>query len=189
MRSPHRSPARPSIARTALAALVAASACVAAAAPSYAQADDGLDRLDPNRAERIQPPRLTVPQPAAFLFASFDQNGDFLMDAEELSAGLDRAFTTLDEDGDDEVSMIAYSDWAEVALTGRYVRPNGPGIDADLSGSVTRAEFTAAFEQLAANYGLSNGPLPFSALLREIQPRGDRDRERANLQRLERARR
>ncbi len=120
---------------------------------------------------------LNVARPAAFFLASLDDDGDFSVDEGELSAGLAAAYAALDADADARVSILDYSDWAERALAARYSEPSGPGIDADLDGSVTELEFVAAFEGLARAYGMSAAePLTFSMLQRPIRPRGDEAR-------------
>ena len=143
-----------------IAGMVAAVAAVAVAAPAIAQGPGGR-QLPPQVRANLEdrPFAAGLPEhlrgalmlrPGALVFASFDVNSDSRIDAEELGAGLDRAFAAADLDGSGALSPLEYADWAGRALGARDARPNVGGLDLDLDRTITRAEFDRGFRETAA---------------------------------------
>lgn len=107
--------------------------------------------------------------PAGLLFVSFDANGDRRMDQAELLAGLDRAFAEADRDVSGALSPLEYADWAEAALGDRDAHPARVAVNPDQDLIVTRAEFRAAFLELAASYGVTEAEsAPFSKFVSRL---------------------
>ncbi|MGF1461756.1 MAG: hypothetical protein ACFB2Z_01045, partial [Maricaulaceae bacterium] len=122
------------------------------------------------------------------LIASFDQNGDYQVDAEELDAGLTQAFETADENGDGALSLFEHEDWAALALGDRSALPGRLTLDRDSNSQISAEEFENGFRTLAQGYALETGDIPFARLTRplpEFPTAGglDRDALRREIQR------
>lgn len=79
-------------------------------------------------------------QPLSMMFASFDADGDRLVDGTELVAGIDRAWAAISPT--DYARPIAFARWAEVELGSPDARPSFIAFDHNVDGALTRTEFS-----------------------------------------------
>ena len=107
-------------------------------------------------------------RPAGLLFAGFDANGDYAVDAEEFEAGIARAFPAADADGSGVITPLEYADWAAKALGSREARPGVTGMDVNADAAITFEEFDTAFRDTFALYApATEGPTPIAAFVRQ----------------------
>jgi Ca2+-binding EF-hand superfamily protein len=89
------------------------------------------------------------------LLASFDRDGDLLVSAAELEAGIAREFARADANHDHVVDPAEYQAWSLRALGGLYA-PFRQDIDRNANGQITFDEFAAELRARAQRYD-SNG--------------------------------
>jgi hypothetical protein len=106
------------------------------------------------RAERAGPAAGSA-DADAILFASFDTDGDLLISATELEAGIAREFARADANHDHVVSPDEYQAWSLRALGGAFP-PYRLDVDRNADGQITFEEFAAEFRARAHRYD-SNG--------------------------------
>jgi EF hand domain-containing protein len=87
----------------------------------------------------------------AVLIASFDRDGDLLVSAAELDAGVAREFARADANHDHLIDPGEYQAWSLVALGGVYA-PFRRDIDANGDGHISFDEFAAEFRARGHRY-------------------------------------
>jgi len=120
------------------------------------------DRLESGRAMK----------PAALLLASFDEDHDYAVSADELDAGLARAFEQADEDGDGALSLMEHARWSRRTAGDAAARPGRFDFDANADSQITRAEFRETLQSFARRYAGDDGIIQFSELTTEAVGRG-----------------
>ncbi len=154
--------------------LLASSLFCAVSLPCFAadpilDEEDGIKEL-PNkklerRGERMQGP-ITSVGAGAMLFASFDTNSDYQVNALEFAAGRTQAFNAADKDSSKTLSLFELEDWRQAALGSLDAAPGNLAFDKDYDQRVTRAEFDHALG-FVFNAGDkdNNGVLAFSEVV------------------------
>ncbi len=130
-----------------LAACFALSPFAASAADPIEDFEEDIELL-PNkklekRGERISGP-ITSISAAGLLFASFDKNSDYIIDALELSKGQSAAFKIADKDKSGAITLFELEDWRKAALGSLDAPPGNISFDKDYDQRVTKAEFKHA---------------------------------------------
>ena len=132
------------------------------------------------RGERIRGP-ITAISAAGLLFASFDENADYLVDKNEFADGQALSFTTADRDQNGTLSLFELADWRKLALGSLDAAPANLAFDKDYDQRVTKDEFHNALNYV---YNVSdkdgNSVLSFEEMIRvfEIPRRGREGSER-----------
>lgn len=114
---------------------------------------------------------------AALLFAQMDRNGDYVVSAEELSAGVEAALVRADADGDGLVRVVELDAWRAGALGGALRAPGNAAFDPDFDRTVTPEEFrNALMRSVSLQDANRDGALDFSELAfdRAFTPPQDR---------------
>ncbi|MEP3892319.1 MAG: hypothetical protein ABJN69_17800 [Hellea sp.] len=121
------------------------------------------------RGERIKGP-ITSVGAGAMLFASFDENADYKINAAEFTAGLKTAFNSADKDTSKTLSLFELEDWRLAALGSLDAAPGNLAFDKDYDQRVTRAEFDYALN-FVFNAGDKDddGILEFSELVKVFE--------------------
>ncbi|MCH8862156.1 MAG: hypothetical protein IID51_06570 [Proteobacteria bacterium] len=131
--------------------------------------------------------------PASLLFASFDADGNYKINNEEVDAGLLNAFDQADADGSGKLSLFEYRNWAAQALGATNALPGWIGIDLDGDHSISESEYRQAFLGLASNYGLADPDgISFAKLTRNMvsaRQRAEQNERRPDKGRQDRRRR
>lgn len=99
-----------------------------------------------------QTPATMVVEPAAMMIATFDANGDAMVDRAELAEGVRRSFAAIDTAGAGRLRYIAFGDWALRYLGDRAALPSPFEIDRDGDGQITLDEVQDQFSRLFARY-------------------------------------
>ena len=158
--------------------------------PAFSQLND-IEKAEtlPNkkleeRGERIRGP-ITAISAAGLLFASFDENADYLVDKNEFADGQALSFTTADRDQNGTLSLFELADWRKLALGSLDAAPANLAFDKDYDQRVTKDEFHNALNYV---YNVSdkdgNSVLSFEEMIRvfEIPRRGREGSERGRSQ-------
>lgn len=99
-----------------------------------------------------QTPATMVVEPAAMMIATFDSNGDALVDRAELEEGVRRSFAAVDTAKAGRLRYIAFGDWALRYLGDRTALPSPFEVDRDGDGQITLDELQDQFSRLFARY-------------------------------------
>ncbi|WP_375271624.1 EF-hand domain-containing protein [Sphingomonas sp.] len=99
-----------------------------------------------------QTPATMVVEPAAMLIATFDTNGDGLVDRTELIEGVRHTFEAIDTARTGQLRYIAFADWAERWLGDRNALPSPFEVDRDQDDQVSLDELQDHFSRLFARY-------------------------------------
>ena len=148
--------------------------------PLAASAADPIDDFEeevellPNkklekRGERISGP-ITSISAAGLLFASFDKNSDYIIDALELSKGQAASFKIADKDKSGSITLFELEDWRKAALGSLDAPPGNISFDKDYDQRVTKAEFEHALSYVfAAKDQNEDGKLSFEEMTRVFE--------------------
>jgi len=119
-------------------------------------------------------------KPAGLLFATYDANDDFRIDAAEVEAGVAASFERADSDRDGDIGLVELANWAELTLGAETARPGRFDFDTDASGRITRAEFVDTLTGFAERHAGEDGVIAFSELTETVSfsRRGGGDRSR-----------
>lgn len=121
------------------------------------------------RGERIKGP-ITSIGAGAMLFASFDKNADYKINAAELAAGLETAFKSADKDRSKTLSLFELEDWRVAALGSLDAAPGNLAFDKDYDQRVTPAEFDYALNFVfKAGDKDDDGVLEFSEVVKVFE--------------------
>jgi len=157
-----------------LAHISAAALIALAFAESAAAQDNNAPELIPDkkleqRGQRISGP-ITSITAAGLLFASFDKNGDYQTNGNELSQGIAVSFKTADRDQSGTVSMFELEDWRQIALGSLDAAPGNISFDKDYDQRVTPAEFNHALNYVFnAQDKNKDGTLTFEEMVRVFE--------------------
>lgn len=99
-----------------------------------------------------QTPATLVAEPVALMIATFDADGDALVDRAELEAGVRRSFEAIDTARAGRLRYIAFSDWALRFLGDRHALPSPFETDRDDDDQITLDELQDQFSRLYARY-------------------------------------
>ncbi len=102
-----------------------------------------------------QTPATMVVEPVAMLIATFDANGDALVDRNELTEGVRRTFEAVDTAKAGQLRYIAFADWAERWLGDRNALPSPFEVDRNQDDQVSLDELQDHFSRLFARYDKS----------------------------------
>jgi len=166
---------------------VLASAIIAtifSSASAQETTPDDIEQL-PNkkleeRGERIRGP-ITSIAAGALLFASYDKNADYLIDADEFSTGQASSFQSADNDKSGTLSLFELEDWRQAALGSLDAAPGNLSFDKDYDQRVTASEFKSALKYVYnVNDKDADNQLSFEEMIRVFEiPRGRRLGNRA----------
>jgi Ca2+-binding EF-hand superfamily protein len=124
-----------------------AAAAPAAAAPSP---QDVVVRAPPPGTP--QTPATMVVEPVAMMIATFDRNGDALVDRDELIAGVRASFEAIDTAHTGAMRYIVFADWAKRFLGDANALPSPFEIDRNDDDTITPDELQDQFARLFARY-------------------------------------
>lgn len=99
-----------------------------------------------------QTPATMVVEPVAMMIASFDADGDALVDRSELLGGVSASFAAIDTAKTGSLRYIAFADWAERFLGDRNALPSPFEVDRDSDDRITLEELQDQFARLFARY-------------------------------------
>ncbi len=99
-----------------------------------------------------QTPATMVVEPVAMMIATFDANGDALVDRSEMIDGVRASFEAIDTAHTGALRYIAYSDWAARFLGDANALPSPFEVDRNNDGQVTLDEMLDQFSRLFARY-------------------------------------
>jgi Ca2+-binding EF-hand superfamily protein len=99
-----------------------------------------------------QTPATMVVEPVAMMIATFDRNGDALVDRNEMEEGVRASFAAIDTAGTGELRYIAFADWAERFLGDRNALPSPFEVDRNSDDRITLEELQQHFSRLFARY-------------------------------------
>ena len=127
------------------------------------------------RGERIRGP-ITSIAAGALLFASYDKNADYLIDADEFSKGQAASFQSADSDKSGTLSLFELEDWRKAALGSLDAAPGNLSFDKDYDQRVTATEFKSALKYVYnVNDKDADNQLSFEEMIRVFEiPRGRR---------------
>jgi hypothetical protein len=113
----------------------------------------------------------------ALVFVSFDSNGDLMVDAGEIEAGVAREWVRADTSGDSVLAPLEFGAWAEAALGGNQLPPFRLDFDRNVDNSISEEEFRTEFAARVSDYDANgDGVLSRAEMLRPVaQPRLLRD--------------
>ncbi len=155
---------------------IAACFC-ALSTPVFAQVDFEPEQFEPEQLEKnelvvLDPtgPKTTIP--AGLLYASFDGDGDYLISAGELSAGIARSFKFADSNNNDVLSLVELDAWRALALGSRDVLPGNTQFDKNFDSRVNRSEFSGVLSRIFTSADKNgDGVLGFDELTRDLPAR------------------
>lgn len=105
----------------------------------------------------------------ALMLVSFDANGDLVVSAEEIEAGLSREFSRADANADNEVQPIEFQNWANAVLGGGQMGPYRLDFDRNVDNVITRAEFENELRARVRDYdGDGDGTLTRNEFVRLV---------------------
>jgi len=154
------------------------------ALPLMSEAQDAIEieQDAPLEVETIVNGDVTGIRPAALVFATFDTNGNYSIDKQELAAGHVTAFSKADRDNSQHLSIIEIESWRRTALGSPDAIPGRMAFDPNLDNRVTKAEFEAAFLSLFKESDKNeDGALDFAEMVNVFdmpKRRSERDRDR-----------
>ena len=127
------------------------------------------------RGERIRGP-ITSIAAGALLFASYDKNADYLIDADEFLTGQASSFQSADSDKSGTLSLFELEDWRKAALGSLDAAPGNLSFDKDYDQRVTATEFKSALKYVYnVNDKDADNQLSFEEMIRVFEiPRGRR---------------
>ncbi|SEK87781.1 Ca2+-binding protein, EF-hand superfamily [Sphingomonas palmae] len=99
-----------------------------------------------------QTPATMVVEPVAMMIATFDADGDGLVDRSEMQAGVRRSFEAIDTAKSGYLRYIAFADWAERWLGDRNALPSPFEVDRNQDDRVSLDELQNHFSRLFARY-------------------------------------
>jgi hypothetical protein len=118
--------------------------------PSVPEADGAsVEEIKPKG--RIGSPGqiIKIARTGALLFAGFDRNDDYIIDAAEVSSGIDRAFYAADNDDDGSLTLVELEDWRLRALGSIDAAPNNFAFAPNFARSVSKEKFREVVTKLA----------------------------------------
>lgn len=131
--------------------MIALFLALAAAAPAPPQDGPPIVVKGPQPAQP-QTPATMVVEPVAMMVATFDGNGDAMVDRSEMLAGVRASFEAVDTAHAGKLRYIAFADWAEKFLGDRNALPSPFEVDRDNDGQITLEELQDQFSRLFARY-------------------------------------
>jgi len=133
------------------------------------------------RGERIRGP-ITSISAGGLLFASYDKNADYIIDANEFSEGQISSFQSADTDKSGTLSLFELEDWRKAALGSLDAAPGNLSFDKDYDQRVTADEFKSALKYVYnVNDKDANNQLSFEEMIRVFEiPRGRRSAQGAD---------
>jgi len=125
---------------------------------------------------------VQVTRAGALLFASFDANGDYVIDRTEVKTGIAQAYKRADRDGDDYVSLVELERWRIAALGSEHAAPSNFTFAPNFARGVTREMFTQVLQGLAERLDKDDqsemdGKIALADLLKDYRPPRQRHRQ------------
>ena len=122
---------------------------------------------------------IEVPRAGALLFASFDANGDYIIDRQEVDEGIAQAYRRADRDGDDYLSLVELERWRVAALGSEHAAPSNFAFAPNFARGVTRETFVQVLQGLAERLDKDDqseldGKIALADLLRDYRPQRHR---------------
>lgn len=135
---------------------------------------EGLESLDDQRQEMPSIPKIrgpiTIIQPAALMFATFDSNRDYQINRAEASAGAADAFSRADKDLSGRVSLFELEDWRTAALGSLDALPGNLNFDTDYDNQISKREFEGAIMSLFDRHDVDeDGMVKHSELMQILE--------------------
>lgn len=102
-----------------------------------------------------QTPATLVVEPVAMMFATFDADGDALVDRSETLGGVRESFLAMDPTGTGRLRYLAFADWALRFLGDRNALPSPFEVDRNQDNAITLDELQDQFSRLFARYDVN----------------------------------
>lgn len=134
-----------------IAALLLLSAAIPAASQQQAPAPPPIVVKGPLPATP-QTPATMVVEPVAMMIATFDTDGDALVDRSEMLGGVKASFDAIDTAHAGVLRYLVFADWAERFLGDRNALPSPFEIDRNQDDQVSLEELQDQFSRLFARY-------------------------------------
>lgn len=132
--------------------LHAAAAAVQQGAPPEPAAAPGAIVVSAPLRGTEQTPATLVVEPVAMMIATFDRDGDALVDRSEVLGGVRESFLAMDPGGTGRLRYLVFADWAERFLGDRTALPSPFEVDRNQDDSITLDELQDQFSRLFARY-------------------------------------
>ncbi len=118
---------------------------------------------------------IQIPRAGALLFASFDANGDYVIDRKEVETGISQAFGRADRDEDDYLSLVELEMWRVAALGSEHAAPSNFAFAPNFARGVTRETFIQVLQGLAERLDKDDqseidGKIALADLLKDYRP-------------------
>lgn len=123
----------------------------------------------PLESRRANDPIRALLSADVMMLVSFDADGDAVVTAAEIDAGLAREFARADANGDGHVQPIEFQSWSNLVLGGGMLGPYRLDFDRNVDNTITREEFDAEIRARVAHYDENeNGALERSEFIRLV---------------------
>ncbi|MBS0385462.1 MAG: hypothetical protein JSS00_08945 [Proteobacteria bacterium] len=86
------------------------------------------------------------------MFVSWDTNGDLIISAQEIEAGIGREFDRADANHDGRIEPIEFQAWQDAVLGGSQMGPYRLDFDRNVDNAITREEFAAEIHARVRDY-------------------------------------
>jgi len=118
---------------------------------------------------------IQIPRAGALLFASFDANGDYIIDRTEVREGIAQAFLRADRDADEYLSLVELEMWRIAALGSEHAAPSNFAFAPNFARGVTREMFIQVLQELAGRLDKDDqsemdGKIALADLLKDYRP-------------------
>ncbi len=118
---------------------------------------------------------IQIPRAGTLLFASFDTNGDYIINKAEVASGIKRAFRNADRDSSKKLSLVELEGWRVAALGSEHAAPSNFAFAPNFARTVSLETFTSVLTKLADkldtdDQSVMDGKIAFSDLLKDYRP-------------------
>ncbi|NNC38059.1 MAG: hypothetical protein EX271_05730 [Acidimicrobiales bacterium] len=138
-----------------------------------AHANEQVEALEDSKhkaEQRLPSGAVTTLNTAGLLIASFDKDGDLVVNVEEYGGGRDANFMMADGDGNGAISLIELQGWRLHALGSLDASPSNMAFDRNFDQTISRVEFDEMFGHIFETHDVNaDRELAFSELMRVIE--------------------
>lgn len=118
---------------------------------------------------------ILVPRTGALLFASFDRNSDYVIDRDEVRAGIAASFKNADRNLNGRLSLVELEGWRVRALGSENATPTNYAFAPNFVRTVTFETFSAVLSGVAENLDKDfqdelDGEISMADLLKHFAP-------------------
>jgi len=105
-----------------------------------------------NDAARTREPIRALLSADVMMFVSWDTNGDLVVSADEITAGIAREFARADANHDGSIQPIEFQNWSNDVLGGSQMGPFRLDFDRNVDNVITREEFETEIRARVHDY-------------------------------------